>query len=71
MRGLLLWGIRLYKRWCSPLIAKKIRCRFHPTCSEYARQAVERYGALRGGWKACQRLIRCRPDNFESCINYP
>lgn len=36
-------------------------CRFHPTCSEYARQSIERFGALKGGFLAARRLLRCNP----------
>jgi putative membrane protein insertion efficiency factor len=36
-------------------------CRFHPTCSEYARQAILKYGAARGGWMAVRRIFRCHP----------
>ncbi|MBC7221068.1 membrane protein insertion efficiency factor YidD [Candidatus Bipolaricaulota bacterium] len=48
-----------YQRFVSPVLPP--RCRFHPSCSEYARQAVLRYGLLRGGWLALRRLARCGP----------
>jgi len=48
-----------YKRWVSP--ALPVACRFVPTCSEYAMQAVERHGALRGSLLAAGRLLRCHP----------
>lgn len=51
--------LRVYKRAISPLLPRA--CRFVPTCSEYAMEAVERYGALRGGMKAAWRLLRCHP----------
>jgi uncharacterized protein len=51
--------LRGYKWAISPLLPPA--CRFVPTCSEYAQEAVERYGALRGGWKALWRLLRCHP----------
>ena len=51
--------LRFYKRWISPLLPSA--CRFHPTCSEYAMQAIEAHGALRGSWKALRRLARCHP----------
>jgi len=51
--------VRLYRRWVSPLLAP--RCRYHPSCSTYALQAVERYGILRGGILAGWRLLRCNP----------
>ena len=51
--------LRSYQRWVSPWLPPA--CRFYPSCSEYARQAVERYGMLRGGWKAIRRLACCHP----------
>ena len=59
MRGLILALIRAYQRWLSPLLPSS--CRFHPTCSEYMRQAVERHGAARGVWMGLRRLARCQP----------
>lgn len=59
MTSLALWFLRLYKRWISPSLAPS--CRYVPTCSEYAMEAVERYGVLRGGIKAVWRLLRCHP----------
>ena len=51
--------LRLYKWAVSPFLPAA--CRFIPTCSEYALEAVERYGALRGGWMAFARVLRCHP----------
>ncbi|MGA2919261.1 membrane protein insertion efficiency factor YidD [Methanoregula sp.] len=48
-----------------------IRCRFYPTCSEYGIMAIQKYGVFKGIRKTWNRLTRCRPDNFESCIDYP
>jgi putative membrane protein insertion efficiency factor len=59
MRLVILALIRGYQRWLSPLLPSA--CRFHPTCSEYMRQAVERYGAVRGVWMGLKRLARCQP----------
>ena len=39
------------------------RCRFYPTCSEYARVAVERFGVLKGGWLSFKRIVKCHPLN--------
>jgi putative membrane protein insertion efficiency factor len=51
--------LRAYKWAISPLLPPA--CRFVPTCSEYAMEAVERHGALRGGWMAFTRILRCHP----------
>lgn len=58
MRGLLA-GIRLYRRWVSPMLAP--RCRFYPSCSQYAEEALLRHGVRRGLWLAVKRLGRCHP----------
>jgi len=57
--ALILWGLRGYKRYISPLLPPA--CRFHPTCSEYAYQALQRHGLLRGCLMAAGRLVRCHP----------
>lgn len=59
MKRLLLSAICFYRRAVSPLFPP--RCRYIPTCSEYALQAVEKYGPLRGGFLALRRLLRCNP----------
>ena len=59
MKWLALWTLRTYKRWVSPLLPPS--CRYVPTCSEYALEAVERFGLLRGGFLATWRLVRCHP----------
>lgn len=51
--------IRAYQLVLSPIMAGS--CRFHPSCSEYARQSVERFGPLAGTWLALRRLLRCHP----------
>jgi putative membrane protein insertion efficiency factor len=57
-RGVLA-GLRFYRRSISPLLPPA--CRFYPTCSDYALQAVARYGLARGAWLALKRLSRCHP----------
>ena len=56
---MMLVSIRFYKRRVSPLMPDA--CRYKPTCSEYAMTAIERYGALKGGWMAFRRIMRCNP----------
>lgn len=51
--------LRAYKWAISPMLPPS--CRYVPTCSEYAMEAVERYGVIRGGLKACVRILRCHP----------
>ena len=55
----LLWLIRFYRANLSPLHPGC--CRFTPTCSQYAMEAVEKYGALKGGYLALRRILRCHP----------
>lgn len=52
-------AVRFYQRYLSPL--KPPTCRFTPTCSEYTRQALVRYGALCGAWMGARRILRCHP----------
>ena len=59
MKRILLFLIRFYRRQISP--ATPPRCRYIPTCSEYAQTAIERYGAVKGGWMAARRIMRCNP----------
>jgi putative membrane protein insertion efficiency factor len=57
--GALRAAVRTYQWTVRPLLPPA--CRFHPSCSEYAEQAIERHGALRGSWLAARRLCRCGP----------
>jgi len=59
MRRVLTGAVTAYQRVISPLSGR--RCRYHPTCSAYATQAVREFGALRGGVLAAWRLLRCNP----------
>ncbi|HTS77203.1 MAG TPA: membrane protein insertion efficiency factor YidD [Bryobacteraceae bacterium] len=59
MRALTLAVLRMYKRWISPLLPSA--CRFHPTCSEYMMQAIEKHGVARGVWMGIRRLVKCHP----------
>lgn len=59
MKKIFLALIRFYQRAVSPCFPA--RCRFIPTCSHYAYEAITKYGALKGGWLALRRLLRCNP----------
>ncbi|MGI8884713.1 MAG: membrane protein insertion efficiency factor YidD [Pyrinomonadaceae bacterium] len=59
MKYLVLDFLKLYKTFLSPFLPPA--CRFTPTCSEYAAEAVEKYGAIRGTWLATKRILRCQP----------
>nr|WP_309230069.1 MULTISPECIES: membrane protein insertion efficiency factor YidD [unclassified Blastococcus] len=59
MRRALLAAIGFYSRAISPALPP--RCRFYPTCSAYAAEAVERHGAARGSWLALRRVLKCAP----------
>ena len=59
MRAVLVAPIRLYQRFVSPALGA--RCKYHPTCSEYAVQAIRSYGVLRGLVLAAWRVLRCNP----------
>ena len=52
--------IRFYRKYLSGLKTRN-RCKYIPTCSQYALEAIEKYGALKGGWLAFKRIMRCHP----------
>ncbi|MGI8468512.1 MAG: membrane protein insertion efficiency factor YidD [Pyrinomonadaceae bacterium] len=59
MKFLVLDFLRLYKTFLSPFLPSA--CRFEPTCSVYATQAIEKYGGIRGTWLGVKRILRCQP----------
>ena len=59
MKTLILWLIQGYRRFISPLFPPS--CRFQPTCSKYAFEAIATYGTFKGGWLAITRILRCHP----------
>ena len=59
MKVLLIWLIRGYRQFVSPLLPPS--CRFQPTCSQYALQAIDRFGASKGSLLAVKRILRCHP----------
>ena len=62
MRKLIISLINLYQKGISPMISSKnIHCKFYPTCSGYTKQAVEKYGVIKGGAKGIIRILKCNP----------
>lgn len=61
MKKVFLFLIRLYRKFISPLFPGK--CRFYPTCSAYAMEAIEKYGAIKGGFLTVKRILKCHPFN--------
>lgn len=59
MKFILLLVLRFYRKAISPYLGNN--CRFHPTCSVYAMQAIEKYGAMKGSWLAIKRIGKCHP----------
>ena len=68
MKSVLLLMIRFYRRAVSPCFPPC--CRYTPTCSQYALEAIEKYGALKGGWLALRRLARCHPFHRQKSVEY-
>lgn len=61
--------VRAYRLVFSPWVGHS--CRFHPTCSAYAMEALEKHGAFRGGWLAARRITRCHPWGASGIDNVP
>ena len=68
MKRILIGLIRFYQKAISPM--RPPCCRFIPTCSAYAVEAVEKYGAWKGGWLALRRVLRCNPFHRKKSIQY-
>ena len=62
MKKLLIWLINNYQKYISKwLTSKNINCKFYPTCSEYAKMAIQKYGAIKGSIIAIKRILKCNP----------
>ncbi len=61
MRKIAISVLKFYKKYISPFLPS--RCRFYPTCSEYAMDAINKYGILKGSIKSIYRILRCNPFN--------
>ncbi len=68
MRRLLMAMIRFYQREISPMSPPC--CRFIPSCSAYALEALEKYGVWKGGWLSLRRVLRCNPFHRQETIEY-
>lgn len=68
MKSVLLALIRFYRKYISPAFPSC--CRFVPTCSTYALEAVEKYGAWKGGYLTLRRLLRCHPFHRQTSFEY-
>jgi putative membrane protein insertion efficiency factor len=68
MKKILLGLVKIYRRGISPLTPPS--CRFRPTCSAYALEALERHGALKGSWLTFLRLMRCHPFHRKGYMVY-
>ncbi|MBE1300811.1 MAG: membrane protein insertion efficiency factor YidD [Alteromonadaceae bacterium] len=61
MQKLVIYFIRGYQKFISPLLGNN--CRFHPTCSNYAIEAIKCHGVIKGSWLSAQRILKCHPLN--------
>ena len=59
MKRILMALVKFYRKFISPM--RRPCCRFIPTCSQYALEALEKYGAIKGSWLALKRILRCNP----------
>ena len=68
MKGILMALVSFYRRYISPLSPP--RCRFLPTCSAYALEALEKHGAIKGLWLSIKRLSKCHPFRRQDFVEY-
>ena len=62
MKKILISIIKIYKKTLSPIFESLgIKCKYYPTCSEYTKQAIEKYGALKGSFLGIKRILKCNP----------
>ncbi len=59
MKYLFIFIIKFYKKYISPFLGR--RCRFYPSCSSYSLEAIEKYGAIKGGYMSIKRILKCNP----------
>lgn len=62
MKRIIIFLIKCYQKWISPFLGNiGIHCKYYPTCSEYMKQAVEKYGCIKGVFLGIKRLLKCNP----------
>ena len=62
MKKFLIFLIKIYKKFISQIFyIKGVRCKYYPTCSEYTKQAIEKYGSVKGSFLGIKRIIKCNP----------
>jgi len=62
----------IHQKKISPTLNKKgCKCRFYPSCSNYGLLALKKYGFVKGWYKTIKRILKCRPNNYDSCVDYP
>ncbi len=62
MKKFLIWLIKIYQKWISPCFTSVgINCKYYPTCSEYMKQAIEKYGCIKGLFLGIKRILKCNP----------
>ena len=61
MKKIIIFFIKIYRRFISPILPDS--CRFYPSCSQYAIDAIKKYGAVKGGMMTTYRILRCNPFN--------
>jgi len=62
MKSILIFLIKTYKKYISPILEKLgYKCKFYPTCSEYTKQAIEKYGFVKGIFLGIRRILKCNP----------
>ena len=68
-----IWAIReIHQKKLSPKLNKRgQKCRFYPTCSEYTILSIKKHGFIMGWIKGINRILRCNPNNYGSCIDFP
>jgi putative membrane protein insertion efficiency factor len=72
MSSVAIFLLRVYQKTLSPVLYRfGLRCRFYPSCSDYAILVFRQYGFKAGVAQMYRRLLRCRPDNLDSCIDFP